>query len=214
VSKVTYKYSINDASNASTTSKSLSLDESISSDESTSTENVNTNITHQVYYPEFYMRCMTARSNLKELGHAMLKYNWITDELREEIETHYPQPEHFIMDRFKSSCKRDISAFSHHCSKMFPKGRLFASSKQFEQAASHFCTGWRARLSGGGKRVTCHFKKDDRSNVSDQPDLTKKRRYTSPTMKQMINCPFVMRFSLLKIKLKKRDEQTKHFLQN
>jgi hypothetical protein len=64
VSKVTYKYSINDDSNASTTSKSLSLDESISSDESTSTADVNTNITHQVCYPDFYMACMRARNNL------------------------------------------------------------------------------------------------------------------------------------------------------
>ena len=130
MSNETYNYTINNATKRSTTSKSFSIDESfISLNEPTATTDVNANITNQVYYPDFYMTCMRTRNNLKVTGEAMLKYNWMTEELIEEIETHYLKTEHFIMDRFKNSCKRKISAFTHHCSIMFPQGRLFASSK-------------------------------------------------------------------------------------
>ena len=84
---------------------------------------------------------MQTRNNIKVTSEAMLDFNWMTEELIEEIETYYPQTEHFIMDQFKNSCKRHISPFPHHFPKMFPKDHTFASSKQFEQAAVYFGIG-------------------------------------------------------------------------
>ena len=75
-----------------------------------------------MYYPDSYMACMHTRNNLKVTSEAMLKCNWMTKELIEEIETHYHQTEHFITERFKTLCKGNISPFSHYCPNNVPKG--------------------------------------------------------------------------------------------
>ena len=68
---------------------------------------------------------------------------------------------------------------------MFPKDLTFASSKRFEHAAAYFCTGGRAGSTGGSKSVTYYFEVVDRKTSTDIPDSIKKKRYTSPTIKEI-----------------------------
>ena len=141
-SNETYNYTINDAAEGGSSSNSLPIEESFKTlIEPSATANVNIYNTNQVHYPDLYIACMQTRNNIKVTSEAMLDFNWMTEELIEEIETYYPQTEHFIMDQFKNSCKRHISPFPHHFPKMFPKDHTFASSKQFEQAAVYFGIG-------------------------------------------------------------------------
>ena len=57
---------------------------------------------------------------------------------------------------------------------MFPEHRIFASSKQIEQAVNYLCSGWKANSTGGSKCVVCAFsaarrrkiKNDDATNVT------------------------------------------------
>ena len=105
---------------------------------------------------------MQSRNNIKETSGAMSNKNRMTEELIEDIESHYPKPEHFAMASFKNICKRGISVVTHHCSKMSPKDCIFASSKKIEQDVSHLCTGWRAGITGDSKMIKCHYQNTNR----------------------------------------------------
>ena len=51
----------------------------------------------------------------------------------------------------------------------------------------------------------CDFKAVDRKTSTDVPDSTKKKRHTYPTMKQMIDFPFMMKYSYVGITSKQKN---------
>ena len=85
----------NNVTESTTGPKSHSINESFTTViEPTTNVNEITYNTNQVYSPDCYMTCTPSRHNPKETSKDMLNYNWMTEELVEEIENRYPKPEH------------------------------------------------------------------------------------------------------------------------
>ncbi len=63
---------------------------------------------------------------------------WLSTALENEIIALYPK----IADVNPSTGERDKDRFAENCLLLFPKGRIFASEKQIEQAADMFMDAW------------------------------------------------------------------------
>jgi hypothetical protein len=115
----------------------------------------------------------------------------LTTGLIAEIETLFPSRSEIQKD---NDNKRDPRAFEHKIAQLFPKGRMFASFKQLDQAADMFLGAWAVKKTNHSKSIQCaystsHTKKDRRhADVS-------KRRKLEPTLKSVYKCPFVIRYS-------------------
>jgi hypothetical protein len=114
--------------------------------------------------------------------------SWLTDELKEEISSHFPDTVDIGDDRAR--CK---GSFEAHAAEFFPTGRQFASYVQLRLAVDMFQTAWGASTSHGSSRLTCFYGKPSKKPRPSvvEPD---KQRVRSASLKQK-HCPFKILYS-------------------
>ena len=89
--------------------------------------------------------------------------------------------------------------FAVNCNLLFPKGRLFASSKQLDQVADTFLEAWAVSKLVNGKKISCSFSEDRKRKstvfpIEDPPGSTREHPIS---LKEQIKCPFKILFSLV-----------------
>jgi hypothetical protein len=117
--------------------------------------------------------------------------DWLTDDLKEEITSHFPDTNDIGDDRARSKV-----SFESHAAVLFPKGRIFASFVQLRVAVDMFLKAWGASSSHGSSRLTCFYGKPSRKpRISVvEPD---KQRVRTPSLKEKL-CPFKILYSFQK----------------
>ena len=155
-----------------------------------------------IYSPDWYMstRIANANTSAKDITNDMKDRNWITDDLLTEIQSLYPDTTEIHTNSVTGICNRDLDAFSVKCFQMFPKGRIFMSYAQLDQATKHFLDGWNCKKVHSSKSIRCAYSKSLKKPYKSvcAPD---KRRKIDVSMKQQYQCPFVIRYSSLDYKI-------------
>ena len=82
----------------------------------------------------------------------MIKENWLTNELVEEIAGLLPESH-----EKDESGKRCPHAYLLKVGQLFPKGRVFASYTQLVQASKVFLDAWAVQKVHGQKKITCSY---------------------------------------------------------
>ena len=88
----------------------------------------------------------------------LLNKDWMTVTLKDQIESLFPSASDINM----TNGIRDAITFQAACLKMFPLGRVFASSKQLHQAAKIFLDAWGVKCVNNGKKITCFYGRRNR----------------------------------------------------
>jgi hypothetical protein len=118
----------------------------------------------------------------------LLNKDWITVTLKEQIESLFPSASDINM----TNGNRDPITFQAACEKMFPVGRVFASSKQLHQASKIFLDAWGVKCVNNGKKITCFYGRRNRDiNRTVNP-----QRVHSKNLKGT-DCNFHINFSYL-----------------
>ena len=115
---------------------------------------------------------------------------WLSTALENEIIALYPK----IADVNPSTGERDKDRFAENCLLLFPKGRIFASEKQIEQAADMFMDAWACRKAHDGKKIMCHYGQSSRKKKISIVDPLSQREQPE-TQKEKCNCPFKIMYS-------------------
>ena len=137
--------------------------------------------------------------DIQVINQRLLCKNWLTTGLVEEITSLFPMSDDITPD----TGERNKEMFVINCNLLFPKGRLFASSKQLDQVAEMFLEAWAISKSLSGKKISCSYSEDTRkrkSNVFLVEDPTSSTREHSTSLKDQIKCPFKILFALVKHK--------------
>ena len=125
----------------------------------------------------------------KMLSAEMLKEDWLTDDLRLEIQSLFPDS-----NEKDGTGQRCPEAFQRKIGFLFPPGRVFASFTQLVQASKLFLDAWAIQKVHGQKKITCHYgKKAVSSNL--HPDISKRR--TRKASVKSLGCPFFISYSLV-----------------
>jgi hypothetical protein len=141
---------------------------------------------HPVYLPPFLNGIDldgTALSFLKD-------EDWLTDNLKEEISSHFPNSNGIGNDRARSKV-----SFESHAEVLFPKDRIFASFVQLCVSVDTFLKAWGASSSHGSSHLTCFFGKPSRKPHTSvvKPD---KQRVWTPSLKKRNYVLFLRSFTL------------------
>jgi hypothetical protein len=128
----------------------------------------------------------------KKLSSDMLKEDWVTDELRLEIESLFPEPH-----EKDDSGLRCHDAYKRKISILFPPGRVFASFTQLVQASKVFLDAWAIQKVHGSKKITCHYGKNAGKTKSFHQDLSKQRKQKVSVKAQC--CPFFISYACVNV---------------
>jgi hypothetical protein len=106
-----------------------------------------------VFRAEYEQRLLDGIEPSKDIvAKRMLKENWLTDELVEEIAGLLPEAH-----EKDDSGTRCPDAYLLKIGKLFPKGRMFASFTQLVQASKVFLDAWAVQKVHGQKKITCSY---------------------------------------------------------
>ena len=155
-----------------------------------------------ISYPKFYRKLMTDSSlSHEQLEQKFLNLEWLTESLMEEIIDHSPSSSDGLTNDQDFNSKKYSDAFEKHCRALFPKGRRFANYKQLDEFLTLFLESWKIRKFRQGFVFKCFYSPNSKKrkagclfrNESEQNDSS---------IKEKVNCPFVIRFSMPGIKKK------------
>ena len=160
------------------------------------------NICNHVSYPPFYSKLKEDRSlSTQEIATEFLKSDWITAELWEEIVEHVPSASDIDLDDDSNLPTKTTASFETKCHSLFPLGRQFANYKQLEQYVTLFCKSWSVLKHREGNSFKCFYapstKKKKVTDFLFQESSTSKK-----SMKDIVQCPFIIRFSIPGVKNK------------
>lgn len=139
----------------------------------------------------------TSEARVKELiciANSVKDCNWITDGLLKEIQSLFPTSDE--IDSADNN-KRDLNAFKVKAAKLFSVGRIFASYRQLEQAATLFLNAWAVTRVVAPKSIQCYYSKSKDKRKKIHPDGNKRRRQDT-SLKDLYECPFEVRWSFQK----------------
>jgi hypothetical protein len=119
----------------------------------------------------------------KNLSARMLKEDWMTPELLDEITGLLPES----CDKDESG-KRSPEAYLLKIAKLFPPGRVFASFKQLVQSSKMFLDAWAVQKVHGQKKITCSYGVNRGKRKKLHPDVLKRRNQLASI--KNISCPF------------------------
>ena len=160
--------------------------------------------TAEPYSPDFYFNDMTDTSlSHEQLEKRFLDAEWLTNELMDEIIDHMPTKQDMEPDNIQYSATKSKETFERYCKRLFPVGRKFVNYKQLEQYLDLFLKQWSIRKHRDGYTYKCFYSQGKKKKKHD--DLFQNDNPTERTIKDQIQCPFVIRFSMPGIKKKLRD---------
>ena len=81
-----------------------------------------------IHVPDWYNAEWSSNNDFSGISTISKKKNWITNDLKNEIESHYPSTDEIRINKVTRVCTRDIDAFKRKCLKLFPVGRIFMSN--------------------------------------------------------------------------------------
>ena len=159
---------------------------------------------HPIHVPDWYLNMIVSNDMVEETAKKMTSKNWITHDLQAEIESNYPAVDEIHIDLVTGICKRDLDAFKRKCELMFPKGRIFMSSTQLDQAAKYFLDGWNVKKVHNAKKILCFYGISRKKNYVSTCDPSKRRKVDT-SLKEQYQCPFKIQYSHIGIsnKMKK-----------
>lgn len=162
-----------------------------------------------VYTPDF---CSKYADHIQyppqDFSSEYAKLDWITDGLREEIIECSFNRDTDCIDGDPS--QRNPEQFEIKCLRLFPAGRVFASSTQLFQTAQMFLQSWAVKPTHPGKVVRCFFSSPHNRKDRCHMDPSKRRKIVASPKKQ-VKCPFQIAYSL--VKFSKKDKLPKHYYQ-
>eukprot|EP00957_Ditylum_brightwellii_P188798 14371347-Ditylum_brightwellii.AAC.1 len=128
-----------------------------------------------LYAPDFVDECCDVlKYPLLEMKKVLAAKQWVTDGLMCEITDCFPSTG--IINKLNDN-ERDSDLFAEKAVLLFPVGRIFASSKQLDQAAELFCNVWAVEKTHPGKYIGCHYGRSIHNHhCSLQQDQSKRRR--------------------------------------
>lgn len=147
-----------------------------------------------LYVPGFVEEYRLLNLSVEEQKRKLLLQNWLNSSLVKEITSYFPQQ--CDINRNDGN-RRDPEAFRDNVSKMFPVGRLFASSKQLDQAAEMLLSNWGVKKVHNAKSIRCFFSAPTNSGRKKAVPDSAKRRNVSASLKIQYKCPFKIRYSLV-----------------
>ena len=100
---------------------------------------------HPIHVPEWYLNKIVSNNPPEATGAVIRDMCWITDQLKLEIESHFPSASEINIDPVTGICTRDLEAFNTKCSSMFPKGRIFMSENQLDQSTKYLLDAWNVK---------------------------------------------------------------------
>lgn len=134
-----------------------------------------------VYFPDFYPEVQTmSQEELKAK-------EWLTPELVSEIQQYFPS-EHDIEGPDGVRKKESLAV---QMEEMFPVERKFASWKQLQQSLVMFSRPWGFNASHTNSKFICSFGK----KAPDKSYVSKGIRKRGPSAKDLIECPFEIRYA-------------------
>lgn len=147
----------------------------------------------RLYIPDFIETYQQLHLSVEEEKAKLQSQNWLSESLVHEITSYFPQDTD--IDRNDGN-KRNPDAFSHKVGSMFPVGRIFASSKQLDQAAEMLLSNWGVKKVHNAKSIRCFFSLATTAAKEKHIDATK-RREKGETLKNKYKCPFIIRYSFI-----------------
>ena len=100
----------------------------------------------------------------------MLKEDWVTDDLRHEIQSFFPNS-----NEKDGSGQRCLQSYKRKISVLFPPGHVFASFTQLVQASKLFLDAWAIQKVHAGKKISCHYGKSQGTTPPLHSELSKRR---------------------------------------
>jgi hypothetical protein len=125
----------------------------------------------------------------KTLSKNMLKRDWLTPDLRLEIQSLFPEAH-----EKDDSGLRNHESYERKISILFPPGRVFASFTQLVQASKLFLDAWAIQKVHQSKKITCHYGNTGKS-PSYHPNVSKQRKQKVSLKAQ--DCPFFISYALM-----------------
>jgi len=107
----------------------------------------------KMYRPPFLDKVMDSDRHIDDKNSDLLRRDWLTDDLVEEIENCFPHPTD------TGSVGINKESFKIKIERLFMKGREFASYKQLYQAAVMFQEAWNGKLHIESKSIKCFYGK-------------------------------------------------------
>ena len=115
-------------------------------------------------------------------------WNWITKDLQDEMERHFPVPED-VKKTGKNQGHHSRQSLQSHAESIFPVGQVFASRVQLHQFAEEFAKPWGFTVSHSSGKFICGFSKNGKSRKGGNG----KKKVVQKTGKEIHNCPFEIR---------------------
>ena len=162
---------------------------------STETHETILNDTSVIYTPLFVNELKSQNLTDEELHKKFKANKWLFGQLLVELQASYPCD----TDINPTTRERDKDAFKIQFEKFFQHGRIFASEVQLAQCIDVFASSWSFAAIKQGKSFMCHyakrpvFQKTSRSLITPVSQTSKNK--TDPTLKEIIKCPFILRYS-------------------
>lgn len=105
-----------------------------------------------LYIPAFVERYRELNLDVQDEKNKLLSENWLGSSLLDEITSYFPKQSDI---NYEDENKCDPVAFQHNVGKMFPVGRIFASSKQLDQVAEMLLSNWGIKKVHNAKSICC-----------------------------------------------------------
>jgi len=128
----------------------------------------------KMYRPPFLDEVMDSDRHIDDKNSDLLRRDWLTNDLVEEIENCFPHP----TDIGGGGINKEM--FKIKIERLFMKGREFASYKQLYQAAVMFQEAWNGKLHIESKHIKCFYGKSNKTRVND---VTTKKRVQKISLK-------------------------------
>ena len=190
-------FSKDDVSQGSHHSPYNKVDTLVNSNNDLNNFDLSCQIRSPIYVPDWYNGEWTSNNDFSGISTISKKKNWITNDLKNEIESHYPSTDEIRINKVTRVCTRDIDAFKRKCLKLFPVGRIFMSNMQLDQAAKYFLQGWNCKKVHNSKNILCFYGIKGRKKTYVSKCAPDKRRKVESSMKTQYQCPFRIGYSIV-----------------
>ena len=151
-------------------------------------------------YPEFYTKCMINTKDISnsELERRFLEADWLTNDYFDELVMNVPTKDEMQPDNVHHSTIKCKSSFEEKCLRLFPIGRRFVTYRQLEQCIETFLRSWSIMKHRDGNSYKCFYSEGGKKKIHNM--FTTDSDPNKQSVKSLIKCPFVVRFSILGIK--------------
>ena len=146
---------------------------------------------YTLYIPDFVEAYKLSSTSLAKQKTELSPKDWLTPGLIEEIEVAFPTCTEINP---AEDIEHDSTVFQQKIAKLFPSGRMFASFKQLDQAAAMLLGAWAVKKTLTSKSIRCWYGRTSNKKPRVHSDPSKRRK-VQPTLKNVYNCPFFMRYS-------------------